>query len=99
MLVNKSESTGRTSQYDGKILNSRLEVTCTLQYLRCVFCSLESALLLIECVHLLALCFLCCFLLEKFLFSLCGAEYGAPGKRDNYLCFHLELISRAGGPK
>lgn len=97
--MNKVESTGKTSQYDGKILNSQLEVIRTLRYLRCVFCSLESMMLLIECVHLLALCFLCCFLLEKFLFSLCDTECGVPGKRENYPCLHLELVSWVGGPK
>ena len=97
--MNKLESTGRTSQYDGQILNSQLEVIRTLRYLRCVFRSLESMMLLIECFHLLALCFLCYFLLEKFLFSLCGAECGVPGKRENYPCLHLELVSWAGGPK
>lgn len=88
----------RTNQYYSKVLNSQLEVISTLWYLRSAFHNLEMMMLLIECIHLLALCFLCYFLFAKFLFSICGRECGVPEKRENYPCLHLEFGYTVGPP-
>lgn len=55
-------------------------------------------MLLNECIHLLALCFLCYFLFAKFLFSICGGECGVPEKRENYPRLHLEFGYTVGPP-